>query len=214
MINFGEKDCVYMRYPIFFLYYPKKIFRKRRDFMIILEHNTKEVEESKLISGFFSLSFIQEILFGKLIRSQSDALVGVTEEITQYQIKRCNDPNKPHKTIGNGINVSNIIMRKINIFISNDLHLLCVANVSKWHGLDRLMKGLATYQGPVKVTLHIAGDGADLSTLKKLAGNLNLSNQVIFHGFTAGAALDNLFNTCHIGVGSLGIHRKGLTQTS
>ncbi len=37
---------------------------------------------------------------------------------------------------------------------------------------------------------------------------------MVFHGFTTGNALDALFDQCHVAVGSLGIHRKGLTQTS
>ncbi len=37
---------------------------------------------------------------------------------------------------------------------------------------------------------------------------------MVFHGFLTGEALDALFDQCHVAVGSLGIHRKGLTQTS
>lgn len=36
---------------------------------------------------------------------------------------------------------------------------------------------------------------------------------MVFHGFTTGKVLDDLFDQCHLAVGSLGIHRKGLTQT-
>ena len=35
-----------------------------------------------------------------------------------------------------------------------------------------------------------------------------------FHGFVTGESLDSLYNTCHLAIGSLGIHRVGLTQGS
>jgi len=44
-------------------------------------------------------------------------------------------------------------------------YLLCVANVSRWHGLDRLLRGIAAYGGMPNVILHIAGDGAELPHL-------------------------------------------------
>ena len=105
-------------------------------------------------------------------------------------------------------------MRRYVPYRGEDLHLLCVANISRWHGLDRLIRGLGAYHGPTRVTLHIAGDGSELPNLKKIINQLDITDQVIFHGLTTGKDLDDLFNICHIAVGSLGMHRKGLTQTS
>jgi hypothetical protein len=47
-----------------------------------------------------------------------------------------------------------------------------------------------------------------------MADELGIRNSVIFHGFKTGEDLDRLFDQCHIAVGSLGIYRKGLSQTS
>lgn len=212
--NYTNLDYIYIRYPNSFLCYPKKIFAKKHIFKIIFEHNTKELEQYKLVSGIFYLLYILDFLFGKFLRSHSDAIICVTDEISQYQLKRCNNPNKPHITLGNGLNVNSVELRNFPKEIIGGLSLLCVANVSKWHGLNRLIEGLTTYRGSLEVTLHIAGDGSDITSLKQLVENLKLQNRVIFHGFTAGAALDNLFNTCHIAVGSLGLHRIGLTESS
>ena len=99
-------------------------------------------------------------------------------------------------------------------FVGEELHLLCVANVSRWHGLDRLLRGLGSYRGPTRITLHIAGNGSEVSSLKKIIDELGIKGQVIFHGFTTGKDLDDLFTTCHIAVGSLGLHRIGLTEAS
>jgi glycosyltransferase involved in cell wall biosynthesis len=129
-------------------------------------------------------------------------------------VSRSDDPEKPHITIGNGFDVASVPARQPPAYTGDDLHLLCVANVSRWHGLDRLFRGLATYNETPKVILHIAGDGAELPHLQQLTDELGISDRVVFHGFITGEALDALFDQCHLAVGSLGNHRKGLTQTS
>jgi glycosyltransferase involved in cell wall biosynthesis len=213
MESLGPDDVLYHRYPSLLpLYCPHKYLRWFRTCKVVTEHQTKELEEFKLHGDAFS--YWSEYLFGNLLRKQSDAVVGVTDEITQYEITRAGDPNKPYITIGNGFLVQSVPIRQAPYYNSDDLHLLCVANVSRWHGLDRLLQGLAIYHGMPKVILHIAGDGAELPHLQQLTEELGFSDRVVFHGFTAGKALDDLFDQCHIAVGSLGIHRKGLTQTS
>ncbi len=50
--------------------------------------------------------------------------------------------------------------------------------------------------------------------MKEIATDLNVSDRVIFHGFQTGESLAKLYDTCHLAVGSLGLHRIGLTQGS
>ncbi len=209
--SLDSDDILYQRYSSFLLYRPCQYFKRFRSCKIATEHQTKELDETRLYDS--SILYWSERFFGKLLRKQSDAIIGVTDEITAYQLKRSGDDSIPHLTIGNGFAVQSVPVRQVPP-CAGHLHLLCVANVSRWHGLDRLLRGLATYNETPKVTLHIAGDGAELPHLQKLAGDLGITGRVIFHGFTTGEALDALFDQCHIAVGSLGIHRKGLTQTS
>jgi glycosyltransferase involved in cell wall biosynthesis len=210
--SLGPDDILYYRYSgAFPLYYPNKYLRGFRTCRIVTEHQTKELDEFKLNNN--ALTYWSERLCGKLLRKQSDAIIGVTDEITQYEITRAGDLKKPHLTIGNGFAVQSVPLRQAPHY-NSDFHLLCVANVSRWHGLDRLLQGLAAYAETPKVVLHIAGDGAELPHLQKLTEELGITDRVVFHGFTTGKALDTLFDQCHIAVGSLGIHRKGLTQTS
>lgn len=180
---------------------------------IIIEYQSIEPYEIKLSSQRYRF-LIMDVLFGTLVRKRTDGIVGVTEEITNYELNRIGNINKPHITIGNGFEVDSVPIRNAKQYNDTELHLLCVANVSKWHGLDRLLKGMAKYSGNIRIIFHIAGEGAELPFLKQLVKTLNLQNRVIFHGFKTGENLDILFNTCHIAVGSIGIHRKGLTQTS
>jgi glycosyltransferase involved in cell wall biosynthesis len=206
-----NQDIVYLRnpYPFFEV---SRIMRKSRGCKIVIEYQTIEPLEFRLNRKYWYLFL--DFLFGNSIRHYSDAIVGVTNEITQYQLKRCEYHDKPHITVGNGIDVASVPLKHYTSQTVHNLHLLFVANVSRWHGIDRLALGLANYDGPINITLHIAGKGAELPNLNRLIKDCKISEKIIFHGFTAGAALDNLFNTCHIAVGSLGIHRIGLTESS
>jgi len=203
---------IYLRYPYPVFYYIWNFLTKDKKTKVITEHNTIIHEECKLLH--LHTAYLMDLLFGNFLRGLSDGIVGVTEEITEYEVKRSGNPHKPHITIGNGIEVRSVTIRNPIDFAGEELDLLCVASVSRWHGLDRLLKGIYTYDGNTKVRLHIVGDSKEVEDLKKLATDYKLGDAVIFHGFLCGKPLDDMFNQCHIGVGSLGMHRKGLKMTS
>lgn len=202
---------LYLRYPLPLFLHPENI-PIRRQCKLIIECNAIEINEEKGSNAY--LSYFRELLLGKEFRKRCDAIVGVTEEITRYQVIRSGDPKKPHITIGNGIDTNSIPVRTLPEYSSSNIEILCVANVFFWHGYDRLIRGLAQYEFPAKIKIYIVGYGKELIILKKLVEHFNLKDQVIFEGFMTGDALNAFFNSCHIAVGSLGIHRKGLTQTS
>lgn len=122
----------------------------------------------------------------------------------------------PVVQIENGIDVSKISLRekKEN---RGSVILIGVANVQRWHGYDRVIKGLADYykkSGKEEVQFWIVGDGAAVPCLKNLTLQNNLQEYVKFLGCKTGNVLDDLFNMSDIGVSSLGYHRIGLTQGS
>jgi len=209
--SLDDRDVIYSRmlYPSLPL---SMILRQPRACKIVIEYQTIEPLEFRLIGQYWYLAI--DFLFGSAIRTYTDAIIGVTDEITEYQVRRSGDGRKFHITIGNGFDVFSAPVRQLPRYPENDIHLLSIASVSRWHGLDRLLHGLAIHRGPPGIVLHIAGGGPELPRLQRLAGELGIGDRVIFHGFTTGKALDALFDQCHIAVGTLGIHRKGLTQTS
>jgi glycosyltransferase involved in cell wall biosynthesis len=206
-----DHDILYMRipYPSFLL---SRLLSRSRRCKIVFEYQTIEPLEYRSMGKYWYL-FI-DYLFGDDIRKYSDAIVGVTDEITRYELSRSGDINKPHITIGNGYYVESVSIRDPPEFSDHNLDLLCVSNVRLWQGLDRLIRGLAAYQGTTKVTFHIAGEGTELAHLKQIAADLDVLDNVIFHGIVTGGALEDLYNQCHVAIGTLGIHRKGLTQGS
>lgn len=204
-------EILYMRIPS-----PSRItanvLKSPRKCKVAIEYQTIGPYESWLIGAYSYLLY--DFFYGRDTRRYTDAIVGVTDEITQYELKRSGNPHKPHITIGNGFDVGSVSIRQHVPYEGEELRILCVANMRHWHGIDRLIRGLGAYRGPVRVMFHIAGEGPELPGVKKLINDLGISDRIIFHGFTTGEELDTLFNTCHIAAGSLGIHRKGLTQTS
>jgi hypothetical protein len=211
--SLGPGDILYYRCPnpvLFF--YPLNYFKRFRKCILVTEHQTLESVEYSLNKNRVAVFF--DKIFGNILRRQSDIIVGVTDEITRYEVARAGDPGKSHITIGNGIDVTSVPIRTPVSFDGAELHILCVANVSPWHGLDRLLNGIALYNGTTKIVFHIAGDGGALPHLRKLIKDQKIPGTVIFHGFQSGENLNRLFNSCHLAIGSLGIHRIGLKDAS
>lgn len=122
--------------------------------------------------------------------------------------------------ISNGYNVNGINRRIPLQRASNSVELLVVAHLMDWHGIDRLIISLSEYykyrykQSAVAVNLNIIGEGIVLPKLRELVDKLNLNDFVKFYGKKTGSDLDAIYDSCDIGVGSLGMHRIGLSRGS
>jgi len=207
----NDCDIIYLRirYPSLQLY---KMFSQPRKCKIVIEYQAIEPREYRLKKKYWYLPM--DVLFGSSIRKYTDAIVGVTNEITQYQLKRSGDPNKPHITIGNGFDVASVPIRTSPPYGGQELHLLCVAIFHRAHGLDRLLHGISAYADSKKIVLHLVGNGDEINNLLYLAKRLGISDNVVYHGFLKERLLDDIFNLCHVGIGTLGLHRNGLSEGS
>jgi glycosyltransferase involved in cell wall biosynthesis len=217
--SLGERDVLYFRIGVLPLpAYPRNFFKKFRRCKIVSEHQTIEINEAWTDKRYVGL--LNEFLFGKFIRQQFSGTVSVTDEIRKYQIKKTRNQSISHQTIGNGFDVASVPTRTSPTYCGSNLNILFVGSKidRKWYGLERLLLGLKNFRdnyfGNVSVFLHVVGAYSDESSLYEKVLSLNLQENVIFHGFVSGTELNAHFNQCHIAVGSLGIHRKGLTQTS
>lgn len=119
---------------------------------------------------------------------------------------------RPAINISNGIDVKQIKPKQYLPFDGIKLEMIAVASMCYWQGYDRMIKAIASYSGNVLIRLHLVGPDSDGSREKweKMADELNLTDQIIFHGPVYGDRLDELFDGCHLGVGSLGLYRKGM----
>jgi glycosyltransferase involved in cell wall biosynthesis len=118
--------------------------------------------------------------------------------------------NTPAFVTDNGVDIDNT--KKRNRKCEETVACIGVANVSYWHGYDRLLRGLYEYyqnSGERNILFHIVGEGSAVGELKQLTKILDLENHVTFHGLKTGNELDDLFDQSDIGVASLGVFRKG-----
>ena len=120
--------------------------------------------------------------------------------------------------ISNGIDFDSVKMKSSINDTSKELNLIGVAEIHEWHGFDRLVKGLAEYYSKPQeylVIFHVVGyffsTGIE-NEFKKIIKDNHMENYVILYGKKHGAELENLFDKCDFGIGSLGRHRVGIEK--
>lgn len=120
--------------------------------------------------------------------------------------------------IPNGIDVESVKPVKIRrIDLEAPLNMIAVAGLSEWHAYERLIEGIRIYKengGKRKVVFHIVGGDENNVYRKKykdLVDKYHLQENVLFYGNVYGTELDDIYDYCDIGIGSLGVHRLGIT---
>lgn len=105
--------------------------------------------------------------------------------------------------------------KKKNLQNAEEIHLIGVALLAAWHGYDRVVTGMRDYysvnaDNGEKVFFHIVGEGPEYKNLKNLVEQYNLDKYVSFEGKQKGETLDHLYDISDVGIGPLGLYRKGL----
>lgn len=108
----------------------------------------------------------------------------------------------------NGVGVDELPVRKPP-YLHRTVELLGLGKITSYHGYDRIMKGIAAYNGDHEILFNIAGDGKEIDNLLALMRSLNIGGNVKFHGVVDGKELDHLFDRSHIGIGALALHKIG-----
>ena len=123
---------------------------------------------------------------------------------------------KPALQISNGVDFSQIpLKRKIND-TNHELHLIGVAEIHYWHGFDRLVRGLANYyqtHPSYKVYFHLIGEffgEREKKVMLPVIKQHGLEEYIILHGARHGKELDDLFEQADMAIGSLARHRSGI----
>ncbi|QVJ80687.1 Glycosyltransferase involved in cell wall bisynthesis [Prevotella sp. khp1] len=120
--------------------------------------------------------------------------------------------------ISNGIDFDSVKMKKTINDTTKELNLIGVAEIHEWHGFDRLIKGLAEYYSKPQdylVKFHVVGyffSKEIEDEFRKIISDNHMENYVILYGKKHGTELDNLFDRCDFGIGSLGRHRVGIDK--
>ncbi len=197
-------DVVYLRYMRVFFNAPGAVRQvKDAGAKLILEHPTYPFAHGKLNSPLRKPVFwVIDRVFERL-EPMIDlyALIGDPCGETLHGI--------PAVNIVNGVDVD--AMPPHPRRETPDIGLLALASMSRWQGYDRLIESLAAYRGDADVTVHMVGGEGDgsLAEWKRLAQERGVADRVVFHGELFGERLDEVTNACDVGVGGLGLYRKG-----
>jgi len=137
------------------------------------------------------------------------ALIGESSNGSYFGSKAIN--------IENGIQIESI-PAKVKTEKNGEIHILALATMAKWHGYDRLIKGMYDYYkngGKEEVILHMVGNDGDgsLGEWKQLVTTLKLDDRVIFEGFLVKENLSNIFNLCDVAISSIAGYRIGVYNT-
>jgi glycosyltransferase involved in cell wall biosynthesis len=210
----GDFDFFIFRYPtadLNFLFLIKKLKGK-----VILEHNSKELEELKAKNNFFLYKYYywSEKRIGPLIIKNAKGIIGVTNEITNYEIKRSGRKSENCTTISNGFNVESVHLRNPPQFDGKTINLLFLIGsaVTDWYGIDRLVRSVAAYKGDVLFKVYIVGNKFEKEM--QLVRELGVEDKFIFTGYLETEKLAEMFDKCHIGVAALTMHKIGLTEAA
>lgn len=119
--------------------------------------------------------------------------------------------------IHNGLEMTSMVPRKPSHSSDNALHIISVSLFSEWHGIDRILRGLAHYRklrATKPVVLHLLGEGGHSPVLKQMTKDLELENNVVFYGQCKREKINKLYDKCSLAVASLGLHRIGIDVAS
>lgn len=201
-------DFIYMRYKIV----SGKAIKTFKKFKatggkLIVEipsYNSKEA----VLSGFRKI--VQKLLsvYQKKLPLYVDlySIIGA-DDVTEYE-------GKPAICISNGVCVENFPIHKCEP--KDEIHILALASMRRWHAYDRLISGLARYKGDTPVYIEMVGNDGDgsLKEWQELSNSLGVNEFVNFRGGMYGEELTKMMNECQAAVATLGLHRNENTVGS
>ncbi|NYT79874.1 glycosyltransferase [Alcaligenaceae bacterium] len=175
---------------------------------IWLVHHTLEIPEIESADTFKSLlKSLVERFYGRKSIKNAIGIIGVTDEIINYELGRIKGISKPFLRYPNGI----LYDRKINYIEdnrdTNNVEIIFIASFfSGWHGLDMLLnelKGSTNFEFIIHIVGAVGKDDLEL------AGN---DPRIKFHGLLSHHQIEKISAQCWIGLASFGLNRKSMNQ--
>lgn len=220
-------DFVYCRYPGAGKYIAK--WMNLKACRVFFEHLTTEGPEIKLYAKenpfkwslssllshiefrFFPLFL--EWRYGKSIRRKAVFGISNSENIAEYE-NSIAGKNYVRLIGGDAVNSDAFPVRNAQTkdHLLRMIFLKGAVTSADFNGLDRLFKGMATYQGPYQLKLKLFGRNLENET--RMINELGIQNMVETGDFISKNEVDELMNEIDLGVGAMGVHRKGLISTT
>jgi glycosyltransferase involved in cell wall biosynthesis len=179
-----QPDVIYERYNLYLL--AGVLLKRRLQIPLLLEVNAPLVFERSQHSGGLALPRLARWAEGLVWRS-ADMVLPVTQVLASH-VSAYDVPDARITVIPNGINRAHFAVAPAPTFakaqrgLSGKLVLGFTGFVREWHGVDRVIRWMATSAAPSNVHLAIVGDGPVRHDLETLAQQLGLSDRVTFTG--------------------------------
>jgi len=180
-------DIIYMRYRLY-MPFIRKILKKN---VVIMEINSDDKEEYKLHSH---VTDIYNRMTRNFLLKEINAYVCVSNELAE----KFSFLNKPIEVIANGIDIQRYKSIKKERNKVPKLVFIGTPN-QPWHGLDKIKK-MADYFSRYQFII-IGTDGMDTNNIK-------------YMGYLSQEKAIETIAKCDIGIGTLSLYEKGLTEAS
>ena len=202
-------EYVYNRYGLMDTYYFKllKMFNNKGS-KIVVEIPTYPYDKERLSGLAWWLLYTLDRIYRNGMNKYVDMIATYSEDEEIFGIKTIH--------IHNGIDFESVTIRR-GEKNADGIHMIAVAGLAKWHGYDRLLKGMGEYYqsgGQTKVFFHIVGDGPVREEYERIVEQYQLQKYVIFEGVKRGKELDKIYDMCDIGIEGLAAFRKDVFISS
>lgn len=185
----------------------KKIRKENSKVNLVLEYGSFPFDDE--VFGYQRLLLPVHRVFSRKLKRYCSRIITYCGQEEIYGI--------PTIKLGNGVDTGEFQISDAVTRLDNEISLISVSSLMYWHAFDRVIRGLdAYYQAakPINVIFHIVGEGPETSELKEMVRRRGLQKYIYFHGLKTGNELTEVMRRSHIGIGTLGMHRKKLSADS
>lgn len=176
-------DFIYERYNLFLL--AGAMLRRKLNIPLLLEVNSPLAEERGRFGGL-GLPWLARWAESRAWRD-ADFVLPVTRVLAGH-VAAAGVPEGRIVVIPNGINrdhfaaAPTLEAAKQKLGLTGRLVLGFTGFVRDWHGVDRVIRWMASPDAPVNAQLMVVGDGPVRADLERLAADLKLQDRVRFTG--------------------------------
>lgn len=178
-----KPDVIYERYNLFLL--AGAMLKRRTGLPLLLEVNAPLAEERGKFGGL-GLPALARWAEAKAWRA-ADFVLPVTDVLADH-VRAVGVPDARIVVVPNGINEAHFAAAptqfeaKASLGWPGALVLGFTGFVRDWHGMDRVIRWMASPAAPVEARLLVVGDGPVRAELEQLAADLKLGDRVRFTG--------------------------------
>ena len=202
-------EYVYNRYALMDPYYYKllKVFKKKES-KIVVEMPTFPYDKERRPGVAWGFLFFLDKVYRNNLPKVADVIATYSEHKEIFGVKAIR--------IHNGIDFDRVLLRNPRNK-TDEIHLLAVAGLARWHGYDRLLRGMGKYyqtDGSRKVYFHIVGDGPVRGEYEQIIEQYGLQEYCFMEGVKKGEELNEFYDMCDIGIECLASFRKDIFVSS